>query len=45
MLGLAETFLQKDEEMSMAGYVWYGRNSEGGRQASGGVGMLVNRNL
>ena len=24
---------------------WYGRNREGGRRASGGVGVLVNRSL
>ena len=42
MLGIAETFLQKDEEVSVAGYVWYGRNREGGRRASGGVGVLEN---
>ena len=29
MLGLAGTFLQKDE---VAGYVWCGRNREDGRQ-------------
>ena len=39
VLGLAETFLQKDEEVSVAGYVWYGGNRVGGRQASGGVGV------
>ena len=32
VLGLAEIFLQKDEEMSVAGYVWYGRNREGVRR-------------
>ena len=37
MWGLATTFLQKDEAVSMAGHVWYGRNREGGRQASGDV--------
>ena len=39
MLGLAETFLQKDEEVSVAGYVWHVRNRE---VDSGGVGVLVN---
>ena len=29
----------------MAVYVWYGRNREGGRQASGCVEELVKRNL
>ena len=33
---------QKDEEVSVAGY---GRNREGGRRASGGVGVLMNRSL
>ena len=28
----------------MTGYVWYGRN-RGGRLASGGVGVSVNRSL
>ena len=31
--------------MSVAGYVWYGRNREGGSWASGGVGVLVKRSL
>ena len=44
VLELAETFLQKDEEVSVPGYVWYGRN-RGGSRASGGVGVLVNRSL
>ena len=29
----------------MEEYVWYGRNREGGRQASGGVRVLMNRTL
>ena len=29
VLGLAETFLREEEEASVAGYVWYGRNREG----------------
>ena len=45
VLGLAEIFLQKDEEISMAEYVWYGRNREGSRRTSGGVGVLMNRSL
>ena len=44
VLGLVEMFLQKDE-VSLARNMWYGRNSEGGRQASDGVGVLVNRSL
>ena len=36
VLGLAETFLQRNEEVSVAGYVWYGRNRGGGRRVSGG---------
>ena len=44
-LELAEIFLQKDEEVSVAGYVWYGKKREGGRQASGGVEVLVNRSF
>ena len=38
MLGLAEPVLQKDE-VRMAGYVWYGRNGDGGRWAYSGVGV------
>ena len=45
VLWLAETFLRKDEAVSVTGYMRYGRNSEGGRRASGGVGVLVNRSL
>ena len=45
VLGLAETFPQKDEKASVAGYVWYGSNSEGSRRASGVVGVLVNMSL
>ena len=39
LLGLA------DEEVSMAGYVWYGRNRGDGRWTSDGVGVMVNWNL
>ena len=45
VLGLVETFLQKDEAVSVAGHVWYGRNGEGSRRASAGLGMLMNRSL
>ena len=45
VLWLAEMFLQKDAEVSMAGYVWDGRNKESCRRANGGVGVLVNRSL
>ena len=46
VLRLAEMFLQKGEEVSVTGFVWYGRNREGGgRQASGAVRVLVNRSL
>ena len=45
VLVLAETFLRKEEEASVAGYVWYGRNREGCKRASGGVGMLVRKEL
>ena len=44
IVGLAEMFL-KEEEVSVAGYEWYGRNSDGGKRASGGVAVLVHRNL
>ena len=45
ILGLAETFLREEEEASVAGYVWYGRNRKGCKRASGGVGMLVRKEL
>ena len=45
VLGLAETFLREEDEASVAGYVWYGRNREGCERASGGVGMLVRKEL
>ena len=35
-MGLVETFIQKDEEVSMVGHVCYGMNRKGGRWASGG---------
>ena len=45
VLRLMAMFLQKIEELSVAGYMWYGRNSEGDRRANGSVGALVNRTL
>ena len=45
VFGLTEMFLQKDEAVSMAEYVWYSRTREGDGRASGGVGVLVNRSL
>ena len=39
VLGLAETFLREEDEASVAGYVWYGRNREGCKRASGGVSI------
>ena len=48
VLGLAETFLQLDQEGKVGGgggggggYVWYGMNRVGVKKASGGVGLLV----
>ena len=41
MLWLAKTFLLKDEEVFVAGYVCRSRNREGGWRASAGVGVLV----
>ena len=36
MLGLAETFLKmEEEEVSVTGYEWYGRNRDGGKRANG----------
>ena len=43
VLGLAETFLRGEEEASAAGYVWYGHNRQGSKRASGGVGILVQK--
>ena len=45
VLGLAETFLREEEEANAAGYVWYGRNRQGSKRASGGVGILVRKEL
>ena len=45
VLDLAETFLREEDEASVAGYVWYGRNREGCKRASGGVGILVRKEL
>ena len=44
-LDVLETFLREEEEASVAGYVWYGRNREGCKRASGGVGILVRKEL
>ena len=40
VLGLVEIFLKKEEEVRVTAYEWYGRNRDGGKQASGVVGML-----
>ena len=44
-LGLAETFLQWEEEIEIGGYTWYGHNRQECKRASGGVGVLVKKNL
>ena len=38
VLGLAETFLQRDQEGEVVGYVWYGMNRVGGRRQVEGLG-------
>ena len=45
VLGLAETFLQLDQEGEVGGYVWYGMNRVGVKKASGGVGLLVKEEI
>ena len=45
VLGLAETFLQREEEIEIGGYTWYGHNRQECKRASGGVGVLVKKNL
>ena len=45
VFGLAETFLQRNEVPSVAGYSWFGCNRERGRKAGGGVGLLVRNGL
>ena len=42
VLGLVDIFLQKDEGVIVAGYMWYGRNRENGKRSSGDVEVLVN---
>ncbi len=45
VLGLAETFLQRDDEPDVAGYTWFGNNRIGGKRASGGVGLFVREGI
>ena len=45
VLGLVETFLQKEEGVNMTEYVLYCWNSDGGRRVSGSGGVLVHRSL
>ena len=45
ILGLAEMFLDKEEEVCVAGYEWYGWNREGCRWASVGIGILADKKL
>ena len=42
VLGLVETFL-KEVDVSVIGYEWYSRNSDGGKRASGGMAVLVHK--
>ena len=45
MLGLADMFLQQEGEVDVPGYVWYGHNRIRDKRASGGVGLLVKKNI
>ena len=42
-MGLAETFLQREEEIEVGGYTWHGQNRQNCKRASGGVGLLVKK--
>ena len=45
VLGLVETFLQQEGQTDVPGYIWYGHNGVRNKHASGGVGMLVKKNI
>ena len=45
VMGLAETFLQREEEIEVGGYTWHGQNRQYCKKASGGVGLLVKKHL
>ena len=45
VMGLAETFLQREEEIEVGGYTWHGQNRQNCKRASGGVGLLVKKHL
>ena len=45
VLGVAEMFLQQEEEADVPGYVWYGHNRVRGKCASGEVGLLIKKNI
>ena len=45
VMGLAETFLQREEEIEVGGYTWHGQNRQNCNRASGGVGLLVNESI
>jgi len=38
-VGLAETFLQQEEEVEVGGYTWYGWKRQDFKRASGGMGL------
>ena len=45
VMGLAETFLRREEEIEVGGYMWHGQNRQYCKRASGGVRLLVKKHL
>ena len=45
VLGLSEKFLQQEGEVDVPGFVWYGHNRVRDKRTSGGVGLLVKKNI